>query len=169
MLENIEITLITGEAGVGKSTYAHLLASDSNATVLEISKPIKALAYKLGWSGSKEGEGRSLLQNLGREGRELSYKIWTNNLILQIYEDIKLKQYKSSKPIKTFRYIVPDIRFDDEVMHIEHDFENVRVIKVYRDSFTSKLSEEQRNDITERGVSSKLIDEVVDLDTVFGK
>ena len=163
----IEVTLITGEAGVGKSTYAHHLANKIHGEVVELSKPIKDLAYELGWNGEKDEYGRTLLQRLGREGREVSYKIWSNHLIYQIFRDIKLKQRNTRNPLKKVRYIVPDVRFDDEVEAIKRDFESVKVVRVYRKGFESKLTKEQKNDITERGVSPHLIDERLDLNTVF--
>jgi len=161
MRRKVKLFLITGEAGVGKSTYAHRLADDVNAEVLEISKPIKDIAYELGWDGLKDEYGRSLLQRIGREGRELSYKIWVNNLLKEIFRHMFVKQEQVPREIKTFRFIVPDVRFDDEVLFLKEHFNDVEVHKVVIDNFESDLTEEQKRDITERGISEELIDRVV--------
>lgn len=161
MRRKVKLFLITGEAGVGKSTYAHRLADDVNAEVLEISKPIKDIAYELGWDGLKDEYGRSLLQRIGREGRELSYKIWVNNLLKEIFRHMFVKQEQVSREIKTFRFIVPDVRFDDEVLFLKEHFNDVEVHKVVIDNFESDLTEEQKRDLTERGISEELIDRVV--------
>ena len=161
MRRKVKLFLITGEAGVGKSTYAHRLADDINAEVLEISKPIKDIAYELGWDGLKDECGRSLLQRIGREGRELSYKIWVNSLLKEIFKRMFVKQEQIARKIKTFRFTVPDVRFDDEVLFFKKHFDDVEVHKVVRDNFENGLTEEQKKDITERGVSEQLIDKIV--------
>ncbi len=112
------------------------------------------------WDGEKDGYGRTILQRIGREGREISYKIWVNYLLYQMFEHIeRQKKYK----VKKYRFIVPDVRFDDEVVFFNEHFSNVTVYKVVRDNYVSTLTDEQKNDITERGVSERYIDKVVKL------
>lgn len=159
--DKFEIHLITGKAQVGKSTFAHRMADDINGIVLEVSKPIKELAKELGWDGSKIGAGRSLLQRIGREGRELSYCVWTNYALYQIFRQHFLFKEKEKKELKSYRYIIPDIRFNDEIMFFKQHFDNVKVYEVVRENWDNNLTREQKNDITERGVSPELIDKVV--------
>jgi len=155
-MDEIKIIGITGKAGVGKSTYAERLADDINGTVIEITHPIKDEAYKRGWNGKKDNAGRSLLQQIGREGREFEESIWISNLVFRMFQHYNLVKKDYPKK-KIHRYIVPDIRVLNEVNFLDNlNYYKGGVVEfslhyVERD-FKTRLSKEQQEDYTEREV-----------------
>ena len=162
MKDKIYLHLITGSAGVGKTTFANELQNNISGNIVSIATPIKAMALMRGWSGEKDEEGRSLLQLLGRKGRELNYNIWVNYVLYDIFTAIELEDIKGHRK-KKYNFIIPDVRFDDEVRFFIDIFgkDKIKVYKIDRKGYKSTLTKEQQNDITEQGVSEEYIDEHV--------
>ena len=80
--------LISGKAGVGKTTLANYIAEKLSGIagigVLQaaLAHPLKRMAYsEFGWNGEKDAKGRRLLQVLGTAGREYDENIWVRKTI----------------------------------------------------------------------------------------
>lgn len=86
--KKINLVLIGGKAGVGKTTAAVFLWANMkrfNNLKTEhtaLAKPIKEVAYSVfHWDGNKNEKGRRLLQVIGTEaGREYNENIWVEHL-----------------------------------------------------------------------------------------
>jgi energy-coupling factor transporter ATP-binding protein EcfA2 len=78
------VVLISGKAGVGKSTLADFLSEvvreyeGFNSVVMRqpLAWGVKQTAVNMGWDGEKDVKGRRLLQGIGRIGREYDKDIW---------------------------------------------------------------------------------------------
>jgi hypothetical protein len=85
--------LISGKAGVGKSTVALFLQqglrdASKSATIYAFAYPIKEIAKEsFGWDGEKDDRGRALLQDIGTEvGRRYNPDIWVSNAYGMTYD-----------------------------------------------------------------------------------
>jgi hypothetical protein len=83
-----------------------------NSVMLSIAEPIKNIAeHSFGWDIVKDEKGRKLLQVIGSEcGRAYNPNIWIDKL------DYRLQNYSKDTIV-----IIDDIRFDNEVEHIENN------------------------------------------------
>jgi hypothetical protein len=75
--------LVSGKAGVGKTTFSRLLAGKLveyglNSQIVSFAGPLKGLARAMGWDGVKDDKGRHLLQSLGATGRQYDENLWVN-------------------------------------------------------------------------------------------
>ena len=79
------IVLISGKAGVGKSTFASTLSKvvreheDANKQIImrqPLAWGVKRTAMGMGWDREKDVKGRRLLQGIGRIGREYDPNMW---------------------------------------------------------------------------------------------
>lgn len=88
------IILISGKAGVGKSTSAKFIHNylEDNITkhsyIGSFATGVKDVASMLGWNGEKDSNGRKLLQDIGNFGREYDKDVWVKYLLDQIYLNI---------------------------------------------------------------------------------
>jgi hypothetical protein len=153
-----QIFLISGNAESGKDTTANLMMNmlygKSVKTSFAFYLKIIAQTY-FGWNGEKDEDGRQLLQWLGTDiiheilGREFHVK--------RICEDIKIIQ-------NTYDYVfIPDTRFKHEIFYTKAMFPyNVTTIRVHRPNHQNKLTEEQRNHISEVDLKNFLHDYHID-------
>lgn len=79
------LILISGKAGVGKSTLAKLLLEylverydGIKVKVAPFAQGVKSIAARLGWNGQKDAKGRALLQGIGLVGRDYNPDVWVN-------------------------------------------------------------------------------------------
>lgn len=122
------IILISGKAGVGKTTAANELKEylDSKRFGIFVVKDsfargVKEVAKKdYGWNGVKDSKGRKLLQDVGKGGREKSKDYWVSYM---------LNTQNSIFPINVL--IVDDWRFPDEA---EILMKNYKVIRIHINS-----------------------------------
>ena len=146
-MKKIEIYLVAGRAGVGKSTYASELASKINAEIFEISKTIKDITKELYDGDIKDNTGRSTMQRIGREGREINSGIFVHETMNRIFQRVMIYSHHFPKK-KVFRFIIPDLRLISEYKEFKNSFENVELHFIERE-FESKLTNEQMFDRTE--------------------
>jgi len=78
--------LVSGKAGVGKTTFANKLAElfsedagkDFNIALTPFAYSLKVVAGSMGWDGVKDERGRIFLQDLGKVGRAYNEDMWAN-------------------------------------------------------------------------------------------
>lgn len=87
------IVLLSGKAGVGKTTVANLLLDYLTARydkirigIFPFANRLKFVARMLGWDGIKDEKGRTLLQDLGKVGRDYDEDVWVKGTILGTIE-----------------------------------------------------------------------------------
>lgn len=142
------IILIAGQAESGKSTLAKWLKIEyekQNEKVI-ISPYTKYLKNYIENITNKkiteENKPRDLLQKISSE--IIKEKLGkTNFFINRQIEDIEIYSYFVEN------IIVPDVRFPDEIDIIKDKFKNVVSIGITRKNYTSNLTSEQLEDITE--------------------
>jgi len=122
--------LISGKAGVGKSTVAKYMSEylgryDYHVFITSFAKKLKDCARDyFGWDGKKDERGRRLLQRIGSEiGREYDLDNWVKLLLSDIGKHIIYPDFT----------IVDDWRFPNEASFIE-SLEEFNVIKVRIDA-----------------------------------
>jgi hypothetical protein len=164
----MDIILLTGEAGVGKDTYAKRLSQSyhkkgKKAVNLAIADPLKHIALRNGlWDGKKDKEGRTQLQTYGDHLRD-----GNPDILLQILCDL-IQNYGE---LKYDAVIVSDVRMNNEVTYILTVFREwvtaryakVAIVRLVRE-FEKQLTKEQQTHITEQGVDDKYITLYFDID-----
>ncbi len=156
------VIMLSGKAGVGKSTTAHLLkslietTSNNKVEIFGFALPLKAIATKMGWDGKKDEKGRRLLQTLGTEvGRTYDKDMWCK-LLFKGIED---------QPIVDV-IIIDDWRFPSELEFIRSRFPyipiTVRVVSTRElPNAFNHISENSLPEY-EESVDSSIYDYVVD-------
>ena len=137
----MKVIAIAGKARNGKSTVAEIfkniaINNGETAIVLNYAGYLKYMCKTyMGWDGSKDIEGRSLLQNVGdgmRKSNGESY--WIDKLM----DDIK-------SLCSDYDYVlIDDCRYLNEILIPESMFDTYSVT-VSREGFESDLTEEQKN------------------------
>ena len=141
-----QILLISGKARHGKDSVANFLKQklDGKTLIIHNADMLKFIAMQyLDWNGSKDSEGRRILQTLGTEKIRLGMNkplFWVEKSceIIEIFKD-------------DFEYfIIPDCRFLNEMYYPQAKFPKfVTTIRVIRDHFESDLTEEQKHHLSE--------------------
>lgn len=106
--------LISGKAGVGKTTFANILLSKLNdansfSIVHPFAKGVKDTATYMGWDVQKDSKGRKLLQGIGMIGREYDESLWVKRMLDTI------PAYLDAEDI----IICDDWRFENEYKYLE--------------------------------------------------
>ena len=111
-ISKINVILISGKAGVGKTTLAMALKSHLRSKFPLVVKGSFADGVKSAarncfyWNGVKDSKGRSLLQGIGNLGRKFKEDLWVVDLIE------KIMSYSGHLPPDVL--IVDDWRFPNE-------------------------------------------------------
>ena len=127
------IVMISGHAGVGKSTLARFLgnvAKEKNPNVKVMTMPIalgvKMVATTMGWNGEKDTAGRRLLQGVGQVGRAYNPDVW----IAKAIKGIEDTNYHFQGNL---RYaFIDDWRFKNEVAYVNANNQLARTIYTVR-------------------------------------
>ncbi len=109
------LILISGKAGVGKTTLArfmdeYLKSNNINSSIMSFASGVKFVAKIMGWDGNKNEKGRKFLQEIGKLGRWYNENIWAEFLLNSIFNNnIVLPDY----------IIIDDWRFPNESNFLE--------------------------------------------------
>lgn len=150
--------MITGKAGVGKSTYADMMLEEKYSKDIAFADYLKFMARGLGWNGVKDLKGRTFLQELGDVVNNYDRTFWTNYVI-------RTMQLPETRWVE--HWIITDLRYDIEFELVKEAFPDieVEVIELVR-NFDSILTDEQKQHPSENGISLAIVTKQINLDEV---
>ena len=137
----MKVILISGKAGSGKDEVAKLLKMYlGNTVITKLAKYIKLFATEMtDWDGKEDDKPRTFLQEMGDNLRLLDKNFLTKRMV----EDLKLYE-------KFYDYvIISDVRLVNEIEYIKANYLNVVTIRVNAKESTRKLTEKEKEHITE--------------------
>ena len=135
------VVLISGKAGVGKTTLAGLLSKvvrereDHTSIIMKqsVAWGVKQTAVQMGWDHEKDAAGRRLLQGIGKIGRAYDPDVWVRIACKGITDT----QYHYGSVESSLRYVwVDDWRFKNEARwfkELDYMF-RVRLVRVLASS-----------------------------------
>lgn len=142
------IICVCGKAGSGKSLVGNYIRNYYNdlgkkVIISPYTKYLKKYISEItGWDMEDYNKPRELLQKLSSDliKGKLGYKdIFINRQI----EDIDIYSYFFDV------IIIPDVRFPNEIEVLKKRYYNVVSMGVIRDNYDNKLTDEEKNDVTE--------------------
>jgi DNA polymerase III delta prime subunit len=147
MVSRPTVLLISGRAGVGKTTLAgflknELLHSEISPYMLSFATNVKLCANEIyGWDWKKDDKGRKLLQDVGRIGRDYNPNIWVDKVIDDITDAFENK---------FGLVIIDDWRFPNELTRLVNNDVLVYTFRVLRN--IPDLPNGLSNDISEKAL-----------------
>lgn len=142
------VFIICGKARSGKNEVSNYLEKILKNTVsLSITKSLKDYAMLISdWDGREETKPRTLLQTLGID--IIQKQIDDHFLIKRILQDIEvLSFYKEN-------IFITGVRLEEEIRSIQENYPNTIVLKVVRPNFDNKLTEKEKEHITENDLNT---------------
>ena len=148
----MKIFVIGGVARSGKSTLGNLLKEELKdygykPCVMQITNPLYSYARNyFNYDPNKDQKPREFLQKMGIE--IIKEKLGKQDFLLnRLYEDIEI--------LSNFFdvFIITDARLIHEFLSIKAKYDDVVTIKLVRKNFDNKLSEEEKNHITEKEIT----------------
>lgn len=139
------IIVLSGKSGSGKSKVAeifNMIYKEKNIKSISIAYAYYLKEYAkniIGWDLNEQNKPRTFLQELGVD--LIKNKIDDNMLINRIIEDVKVYSYFYDS------IIISDARFKNEIDDIKNTFS--RVISIHITGGNNRLSEKEKNHITE--------------------
>ena len=147
------VILISGKAGVGKTTLAeylmdYFLIEDFSSDIYPFAEGVKNCARDyFNWDGVKDERGRKLLQNIGNAGREYDENLWVNCVI----------DYLDGSLFLDDLVIIDDWRYPNEEERLKEVTQlyvfTVKVLSDGRGNLNGSLS----SDISETSLDSKSV------------
>ncbi len=147
-----KVILISGKAGVGKTTTAHMIMDvlrTKPCMYSPFATSLKSISKEVfGWNGEKDDKGRSLLINLARVIRDYDIDFWAR-LVYDLAE-------KTLADVNFDYLIVDDWRYLNEmdVAISRYGLENVLTIRVERPDGEILKGTRQYNDPSETSLPS---------------
>ena len=123
----MQVVMISGKSGSGKDTLAnfmreHLEQQGKRVITIHYADCVKFYAKQyFGWTGEKDEEGRSLLQNLGTNWVRTKYPNYWADLVGQFLNSID-KQFDIA--------LIPDLRFCNEERRVKKFNKNCITIRI---------------------------------------
>lgn len=149
----MKIFVIGGKAKSGKNTFGeklkkHLIDYGYKPCIMHITEPLYTYAKNYFMYDAKNDEKpREFLQKMGTE--IIKEKMGKKEFLLnRLYEDIEIL----SNFFDTF--IITDARLIHEFESIKEKYQDVVLIKLERKNYNDKLTEEERNHITEKEIDA---------------
>ncbi len=147
----MKIFVIGGKAKSGKNTFGeklkkHLIDYGYKPCIMHITEPLYTYAKNYFMYDAKNDEKpREFLQKMGTE--IIKEKMGKKEFLLnRLYEDIEiLSNFFDS-------FIITDARLIHEFESIKEKYQDVVLIKLERKNYNDKLTEEERNHITEKEI-----------------
>lgn len=148
----MKVFIIGGEAGSGKSTLGNLLKEELKdygykPCVMQITNPLYSYAENyFNYDPNRDPKPREFLQKMGIE--IIREKLGKKDFLLnRLYEDIEI--------LSNFFdvFIITDARLINEFLSIKAKYQDVVSIKLIRKDFDNRLSEEEKQHITEKEIS----------------
>lgn len=150
---------ISGKAGHGKDETAKILkykleSFGNKVLVIHYADYLKHLAKVIyNWNGEKDEYGRTLLQSLGQQAREINKNYWVD----VVYNFICVFG-------NNYDYIIiPDNRHKNEIEYLIEKDLDVTTIRVNRIGYENWLTKEQRNHISETALDNYTFDIYLDV------
>lgn len=156
----MKVILISGKAQSGKDTVASILRdllSDNNRVMItHYADLLKYICRQyFGWNGEKDEHGRQMLQYVGTDIiRRQNPTLWVDfiAMILKYFHD-------------NWDYvIIPDCRFPNEITTLVDNGFDVTHIRVERQLFDSRLTEEQMKHQSETALDNTIPDSYIEND-----
>ena len=147
----MKIFIIGGCARSGKSTFGNLLKEELKdygykPCVMQITNPLYSYAENyFNYDPNKDQKPREFLQKMGIE--IIKEKLGKKDFLLnRLYEDIEI--------LSNFFdvFIITDARLIHEFLSIKAKYDDVVSIKLVRKNYDNKLTEEEKNHITEKEI-----------------
>lgn len=151
MLSKTLVILISGKAGVGKSTAARyfnnfFLNDGYETTIVPFASELKTLAMYLGWNGKKDEKGRQFLIELGQVARKYDKNVWAKFAYSAIVED----------PVTIDIALIDDWRFMNEGLFFANDpFIQTYFVRVEAPERELLKGTDQYNDESENSLPSQ--------------
>lgn len=148
----MKIFIIGGCARSGKSTFGNLLKEELKdygykPCVMQITNPLYSYAENyFDYDPNRDPKPREFLQKMGIE--IIKEKLGKKDFLLnRLYEDIEI--------LSNFFdvFIITDARLINEFLSIKAKYDDVVSIKLIRRDYDDKLSDEEKNHITEKEIS----------------
>lgn len=148
----MKIFIIGGCAQSGKSTFGNLLKEELKdygykPCVMQITNPLYSYAENyFNYDPNRDQKPREFLQKMGIE--IIKEKLGKKDFLLnRLYEDIEI--------LSNFFdvFIITDARLINEFLSIKAKYDDVVSIKLIRKNYDDKLTEEEKNHITEKEIS----------------
>ena len=148
----MKIYVITGHAKSGKTTFGNILRDKLKEygykpCVMQITNPLYSYAENyFDYDPNRDPKPREFLQKMGIE--IIKEKLGKKDFLLnRLYEDIEI--------LSNFFdvFIITDARLINEFLSIKAKYDDVVSIKLIRKDYDDKLSEEEKNHITEKEIS----------------
>jgi len=145
-----KIFIISGKARSGKNEISKIIEryySNKKCITISFGYYIKDYAKRISdWDGSEETKPRELLQQLGIE--LVRNKIDKRLFIDRILQDIEIFSYFYDI------IIISDVRLLDEITILKENYPDSISIRVIRNNYDNKLTNEQKNHLTETNLDS---------------
>lgn len=149
----MKIFVIGGKAKCGKNTFGEYLREQLKdygykPCVMHLTEPLYSYARNyFEWNGNDQDKPREFLQKVGIE--IIREKLGKKDFLLnRLYEDIEI--------LSNFfdAFIITDARLIHEFKSIKKKYTDVVTIKLERYDYDDELTEEERNHLTEKEISS---------------
>lgn len=145
-----KIFIISGKARSGKNEISKIIEryySNKKCITISFGYYIKDYAKRISdWDGREETKPRELLQQLGIE--LVRNKIDKRLFIDRILQDIEIFSYFYDI------IIISDVRLLDEITILKENYPDSISIRVIRNNYDNKLTNEQKTHLTETNLDS---------------